>query len=560
MTEAVSFRRLPIRLVLATSGTTMGAAALVLAAALAAGCGSSGASSGPTTSSESSTASSPSPPSPSSTDSTVTETSASRSRTAPPAPPPPPPVAGSLTVASALTLNATVFTPGSTMTGAVTYKNAGTVAVNVDAISITSIPPGGTQAAGPYQGLSPGDGAFTVQPGSSVTLTASRTFATTDPVGTWQVYSSYQDSTGAWHSGTTAYVNVQAAPAAAPLWVTGYYPAWATSVMTPAQIDYTAVTHVCHFSVVPNTDGTLDSTVNGTIDQATAAAVITPAHAAGRKVLITVGGGGSGPNYEAAISPSVCPTFVNNIVQFVTENGYDGADLDMEPLTTADGPNYMAFVTRLRSALRAASPDLLLTAAVDPGTYGILTQLQAQLDQINIMTYDMSGLWSGWVTWYNAPLMNSASVTLPSGGLLPSIDSSVKAYTGAGVANAKIGIGLAFYGYLWSGATGPDQSLTGVTMTAVTYATIMENYYQSSTHVWDPNAQASYLTSTASGGMFISYDDVKDCTAKVNYARSQALGGVIIWNLTDGWLATQPSGQQDPLLQAVKAAAFGAPQ
>src|SRR5205807_1165402 len=125
----------------------------------------------------------------------------------------------------------------------------------------------------------------------TLTLTASRTFGTTDALGTWEVYATYQDAAG-WHDGPSAFVAVTAPAVSAPppIWVTAYYAAWQTGVLPPAKIDFTALTHLCHFSAFPRADGTLDTTINGTLDRASAAALTQPAHAAGRKVLVTIGG------------------------------------------------------------------------------------------------------------------------------------------------------------------------------------------------------------------------------------------------------------------------------
>src|ERR1700761_4248300 len=48
----------------------------------------------------------------------------------------------------------------------------------------------------------------------------------------------------------------------AALWVTGYYPGWEQADMPASTIDFSALTHIIHFSVVPNSDGTLDSNAN----------------------------------------------------------------------------------------------------------------------------------------------------------------------------------------------------------------------------------------------------------------------------------------------------------
>src|SRR6476620_10579625 len=76
------------------------------------------------------------------------------------------------------------------------------------------------------------------------------------------------------------------------IWVTAYYGGWQQGYLPPQNIDYSALTHICHFAIVPNSNGTLDDQLNS-VTAASAAPLISAAHAAGKKVLITVGGWGS---------------------------------------------------------------------------------------------------------------------------------------------------------------------------------------------------------------------------------------------------------------------------
>ena len=131
-----------------------------------------------------------------------------------------------------------------------------------------------------------------------------------------------------------------------------------------------------------------------------------------------------------------------------------------------------------------------------------------------------------------------------------------------GVAPAKLGIGIAFYGYLWTGGSGtsptcitqPRQSWTNApAIKAYRYTDIMADYYQSNLYHWDASAQSAYLGITniiPTSNIFLSYDDQRTCQAKVSYARNHGLGGVMIWELAQD----HTPNQMDPLLQAVKAA------
>src|ERR1700677_1252206 len=75
----------------------------------------------------------------------------------------------------------------------------------------------------------------------------------------------------------------------AGFWSTAYYPGYEQGSMPASAIDFAALTHIIHFSVIPNTDGTLNTTGNG-ITTAYSTDLVSRAHAAGKQVLICVGG------------------------------------------------------------------------------------------------------------------------------------------------------------------------------------------------------------------------------------------------------------------------------
>lgn len=340
--------------------------------------------------------------------------------------------------------------------------------------------------------------------------------------------------------------------------------------MPASSVDFTALTHLIHFSVVPNSDGTLNTSDND-ITTSNSVDILSRAHAAGVKVLICVGGSESESAFQAATSAANLPAFINNITNFMATRGYDGVDFDWEPFPSSDAQQYTNLVIELRTALNGFAQPKLLTAAVgayppygDSATaeYLMFAALQDQFDQINIMTYDLSGPYEGWVTWFNSPIYDGGYRFPSSGGLVPSVDAAVTNFLKNGVASGRLGIGIAFYGYLWTGGsgtasycnTGPRQSWTNApTATAYRYTDIMSGYYQPNLYHWDTSAQSAYLGITNANplmNVFISYDDQRTCQAKVSYARNHGLGGVMIWELAQDHTANVP----DPLLQAVKQA------
>jgi chitinase len=356
----------------------------------------------------------------------------------------------------------------------------------------------------------------------------------------------------------------------ATFWTTGYYPGWEQAGMPASTIDFSTLTHIIHFSVVPNSDGSLDNSANS-ITTANSADIVSQAHAAGRKVLICVGGGGTESLFQGATSAATLSSFINNLTNFVAARGYDGVDIDWEPLPSTDAQQFTNLVNGLRSALNGFPQHKLLTVAAgayppygDSATadYLMFAALQNEFDQISIMTYDLSGPYSGWVTWFNSPIYDGGYRFPSSGGLVPSVDGAVTNFLKNGVAPAKLGIGIAFYGYLWTGGsgtssnciTGPRQSWTNApTITALRYSDIMAGYYQTNLYHWDAIAQSAYIGITnaiPTNNIFISYDDQRTCQAKVSYARNHGLGGVMIWELAQD----HQSGQPSPLMQALNQA------
>jgi chitinase len=347
------------------------------------------------------------------------------------------------------------------------------------------------------------------------------------------------------------------------MWVSAYYAGW--TGLTPNKIDYSAVTHILHFAIIPNSNGTLNTNVND-LDASAFTNAVTAAHDAGAKILIDIGGEDTRDAFNGAMSDANRAAFVNNIFTFINTWGYDGVDIDMEDIQTQDSTNFIPFIEALRAKLDTKSPRPVLTASVGY-EYWMFGRLKNEFDQINLMTYDMSGPWPDWITWHNDPIYNGGATFPSNGEPLPCVDTYVSDALDAGIPKSKLGIGIDFYGYVWSGGAGtptggvtaPKQSWTTLPSMSnpVTYHEIMDNYYQPQYYRWDSTVQVPYLSIDKSGSAndrFISYDDQRACQAKVNYVKQKGLGGLIIFELGAGYRANLPAGQRDSLLQAVKSA------
>jgi GH18 family chitinase len=338
------------------------------------------------------------------------------------------------------------------------------------------------------------------------------------------------------------------------------------------------VTHIMHFNVYPNSTGGIANDCDDCSMSATCSyGVISRAHAAGKKVLFTVGGWMTDTDFYNSTSDTYRATFIHTLMNFLRTRGYDGIDIDWEPLQDSQIDRYETFINQLYDSLGTINPRPMLTAATGTTTYDgyinlyvpMYARLKDKFDQINLMTYDMSGPWGGWVVWHNAPTTSGGFHFPSTGALIPSADAMVDEFVSQGVPIGKLSIGIDWYGYVWSGGDGTatggvteprQQWTTAPSMQAnVPYYDIMSTYYQQSRYRWDDAAGAAYLTIDNTGSAndkFISYDNQQTGQAKVQYMRDKGIGGLIIWELGGGYRTELPAGQRDSLLQSIKTAFF----
>jgi chitinase len=325
--------------------------------------------------------------------------------------------------------------------------------------------------------------------------------------------------------------------------VVGYYPMWAKGTLSPSKIVFPALTHVNHAFAWPNSDGTLAFD-----DPAIDTALINATHRAGKKILLSLGGAGEvqTANFSLVCADSTLRRkFISALVHHLTSNGYDGADLDWEgPASNADKANEVALVRELRSALNAADTSLLLTMAVGVGNWSQqwrdFDALDPLINWFGAMTYDFYGSWSS-TSGHNSPVYAPSNTD-------GCIQWGIGYLTGIrGVSASKLLLGLPFYGKMFSGTASLYAPYTSCTYLG--YSEIVTKRVQQAgwAYVWDALSQVPYLTNQATPAM-ITFDDSLSIAGKCDYAKTNGLAGVMIWEIT---LDVLPAGQ--PLLGAVAA-------
>jgi chitinase len=322
-------------------------------------------------------------------------------------------------------------------------------------------------------------------------------------------------------------------------------------------VDFTYITHITLGAIEPVNGSGVDTTfyldnVNG---PQMARNLSSRAHQNGRKAILMLGGS----SYLAALRTATNSTnraaFVTHLLGAMTALGYDGIDVDWEPIQTSDEAQALQFL----QALRSARPNMIITFPANWVGAGSTAdtwyaQVASVVDQLNLMTYEMAGNWGGWVSWHSAALAGEAS-NRPS-----SVSSTVTGFRNAGVPAAKLGIGIGTYGSCWQGVNDMYKTLSGTAGVVagdnvMTYSAIMSQYYNSANYKWDAAASMGYLAFTSPTGpqqcTLVSYENPQSVTAKGSWAKSQGLGGAIVWSVNEGHLPSAPAGQQDPLLQAL---------
>jgi chitinase len=319
-------------------------------------------------------------------------------------------------------------------------------------------------------------------------------------------------------------------------WSIGYWNSLGNPPCPIPDIDMDALTHIVHWAALVGADGSLDLRTHNMVEDAPP--LIRAAHEAGVKVVFGVVNPywkGQKGNIAAAVARHR-RALVNDILDAVDQYGYDGVDIDWEGSSPFPG------IDSLARDLRERLGERLLMAAASVADYRNWGSVQRHFDRINVMTYDLERAGSPY-SWYNSAVFG------PSDNAAWSIDLAVKRYTANGVPASKLGIGIPFYGYRWDGMAGPKRPYERAAEPRQVHYNRILPLVSERAASWDEEAKVPYLRLP---GGYITYDDERSVTEKVQYAKDKNLGGWIIWNLSMDYFPGRP--RKHPLLDAIKAA------
>ncbi len=257
------------------------------------------------------------------------------------------------------------------------------------------------------------------------------------------------------------------------------------------------------------------------------------------KVLVSIEGNpaffasAARPENRVAFVSSCIAMFVQGHLAPGVEGGrlFDGFDLDWEFPTAADTDNYVALVQEFRRQLDALHSGLKLSVALAPGLgryQGLDFKAVADLvDEINMMNYDYNGPWSH-LTGILAPLYGIAGDPQRNNN----IETTFESYEQAGVPVEKMLLGIPFYAYGWSGVADVNHGLfqPGQAIHGDHFYSYIQSIKPQFKLYRDPASQAPWLYD---GKVFWTFDDPVSIRAKLEYARKEKLGGVMVWELSN---------------------------
>jgi spore germination protein YaaH len=269
-----------------------------------------------------------------------------------------------------------------------------------------------------------------------------------------------------------------------------------------------ALDEVDCFSYGTKSDGTL-LVGRGARD----AKFISDVHAAGGRALMTItGGAGSSILGQASLTTR----FIDAVVDETTKQGYDGADLDWESLSSGERADFTSLCDRLAVELHARNKVLSITLIPktrDHVPWGAADALDFRAlgkigDSFKLMTYGWSGAWSRRA----GPI-----------GPLSWDEQCVRYALSQGIDAKKILLGVPFFGYDW-----PQDATSKIR--ALTWSTA-QPLLAGSSAVFDASLGESHFEYADSNGTrhVVWFQDERAIAAKAELAKKLGIAGVCCW-------------------------------
>ncbi|KAJ6105101.1 hypothetical protein N7523_010175 [Penicillium sp. IBT 18751x] len=235
--------------------------------------------------------------------------------------------------------------------------------------------------------------------------------------------------------------------------------------------------------------------------------------------------------------------FFKSLTLFMNTYGFTGVDIDWEyPAATdrndrsEDYANFPKFLARLKKALAQYKFGLSVTL---PTSYWYLqhfdvVSIEPSVDWFNFMSYDLHGTWDEGNEWTGAFLDAHTNLT--------EIETALDLLWRNNITSSKVNMGLAFYGrsftlasascsdpgcyYLSAGDAGNCSSQAGILFNSEIKALIDSENLNPTLH-----KAAAVKSIQWDSDQWVSFDDQDTWKIKADFAKSECLGGVLVWSV-----------------------------
>lgn len=230
------------------------------------------------------------------------------------------------------------------------------------------------------------------------------------------------------------------------------------------------------------------------------------------KVMLSIGGWGSGRFSEMASDQTRRLAFAADCQRIVEQFSLDGIDLDWEYPTSSDSgissspddtDNFTLLMRDIREAI--GSEKLLTFASAVNAHYVDFKAVDPYVDFVNIMTYDMGNPPYHHAALHQSPLVRNLSA-----------DEAVEAHILAGIPAERLTLGIPFYGR--GGGELPN---------FIDYREIIElTDYQTQ---WDEEAMVPYLTD-GDGQFVCTFETARSIALKCLFLKEKGMLGAMYWD------------------------------
>ncbi len=322
-----------------------------------------------------------------------------------------------------------------------------------------------------------------------------------------------------------------AAPTAAPTSLTelpplaarenfAFAPYW-TLAQSPT-FDITGLSTLAYFSIDVNGNGTLDESGPGWdgFQSQDLADLISRAHAAGARVVLTVTDFGQSSLNALTSSPSAAGTLSGTLIPLLQSKSLDGVNFDFEGEGSGDQTGLTNLITSVSGSLRSADPhwqitmDTYASSAGDAGGFYNIPALAPAVDAFFVMDYELN-------------LAGTASAASPLTSGMFSSQTTLAQYTAA-VPASKVILGTPFFGIDWP----TNNGTMGATATGGA-ADIPDSQAQGNgPEYWDPVTDTAWTSYQVGGQWHESYYEGENGLYDVSQlATHYGARGVGIWAL-----------------------------